>query len=157
MKAPIMKTSQNRREVFAALAAVPVLFAARSADAQEQSAVAEVKALIDAQTAAWNRGDIAGFCAPYAEDCVFLSPSGVTRGRQIVQERYTKKYGAAKDTMGQLGLEILDARATATTVSLAMKWSLRWDAAGKKPAAGLTLIVWQRQPAGWRLIQDASM
>ena len=139
------------------LAAIPVLLGARAADAQPSS-IAEVKALIDAQTAAWNRGDIAGFCAPYAEDCVFLSPTGVTRGRQIVQERYTKKYGAAKDTMGQLALEILDARATATTVSLAMKWSLRWSAAlNKPPAAGLTLIVWQRLPAGWRLMQDASM
>ena len=76
--------------------------------------------LLTEQSEAWNRGDIAGFCAPYADDCVFLSPSGLSRGRQTVQDRYTKKYGGAKQTMGRLALEILDARSAPASVSVAM-------------------------------------
>lgn len=127
--------------------------------AEAQAPLEEVKAILAAQQEAWNRGDIAGFCAPYADDCIFLSPSGVTRGRLTVQERYTKKYGAAKQTMGRLLFEILDTRATATTVTMAMRWSLTWPAgqSSKPPASGLTLIVWQRLPGGFRLVQDASM
>ena len=148
----------RRREVLGALAVAPLLVTPRSAVAEAKDAIAEVKALIVAQTDAWNRGDIAGFCAPYADDCVFLSPSGLSRGRQTVQDRYTKKYGGAKQTMGRLALEILDARSAPASVSVAMRWSLVWDAAQKKPpASGLSLIVWQRHPAGWHLIQDASM
>lgn len=142
----------SRRDALA-LFALPLL-AGKSA-AAEPAAPAEVTALMKTQIAAWNRGDIAGFCSYYADDCIFISPSGVTRGRQIVQERYAKKYGAAKQTMGQLAFEILDTRTMPASVTLAMRWSLTWE--GKPPAAGLTLIVWQKQSAGWRLVQDASM
>lgn len=154
----MMKSRKHRREVLCTLAAAPALLMTRSATAQAGEPFQEVKALMDAQTAAWNRGDIAGFCAPYAEDCVFLSPTGLQRGQKTVQDRYTKKYGAAKQTMGRLALEVLDARVTPASVSVAMRWSLSWEPAQKKPpAAGLSLIVWQRLPGGWRLIQDASM
>lgn len=145
----------RRREVLGALAVAPLLVTPRSAVAEAKDAIAEVKALIVAQTDAWNRGDIAGFCAPYADDCVFLSPSGLSRGRQTVQDRYMKKYGAARATLGRLAFDVLETRATAAMVTLAMRWSLAW--ADKPPASGHTLIVWQKLPEGWRLVQDASM
>lgn len=112
-----------------------------------------------AQTAAWNRGDIAGFCAAYAEDCIFLSPGGVTRGRRTVEERYQKKYGSATATMGQLAFEPLEQRVSPELISLTLRWHLSWPLAQpSKPAqSGLTLIVWGRQPDGWFLVQDASM
>jgi uncharacterized protein (TIGR02246 family) len=123
------------------------------------SALAAVQARMQAQTAAWNRGDIAGFCAAYAEDCVFLSPSGLTRGRRTVEERYQKKYGAATATMGQLDFEPLSHSESPELVSLALRWRLRWPLVqpSKPDQSGLTLIVWQRQPGGWFLVQDASM
>lgn len=151
--------SISRRNALAALATLPLLpGAARAAPAN--SSVDGVKALVRTQQDAWNRGDIAGFCALYAEDCIFLSPSGVTHGRQVVLERFTKKYGAARETMGRLNLEVLEAREGAAMVTLAMRWSLTWEAHDSVPAkatSGHTLIVWQRQAAGWRLVQDASM
>lgn len=143
----------SRRQLGAALVALP--FVARRVAAAEPSPTDEVTRLMQAQKEAWNRGDIAGFCAPYSDDCIFISPSGVTRGRQTVQDRYMKKYGAARETLGRLEFDVLETRTTPAMVTLAMRWSLAW--AGKPPAAGHTLIVWQRLPAGWRLVQDASM
>lgn len=150
----------NRRQFFGACLALPAL-AGRSAPAAAASspAVDEVLSRLRAQQDAWNRGDIAGFCAHYAEDCVFLSPGGVSRGRKTVESRYSQKYGAAKASMGQLEFDILDRRSTSDTVSLAMRWTLRWpESPSPKPAAsGLTLIIWQRHGSGWQLVQDASM
>lgn len=143
----------SRRQLAVALAALP--FVARRATAAEAGPTDEVTRLMQAQKEAWNRGDIAGFCAPYSDDCIFISPSGVTRGRQTVQDRYMKKYGAARATLGRLAFDVLETRATAAMVTLAMRWSLAW--ADKPPASGHTLIVWQKLPEGWRLVQDASM
>lgn len=149
----------SRRDALGAVAAMALLADAPPATALAHAPGDEVKALMRKQQDAWNRGDIAEFCAPYSDDCIFLSPTGVTRGRLVVQERFTKKYGAAKETMGRLAFEILDTRETDLMVTLAMRWSLSWEAShsAKPPASGLTLIIWQRQPTGWRLVQYASM
>jgi uncharacterized protein (TIGR02246 family) len=48
--------------------------------------------LLREQSAAWNRGDLEAFCSVYANDATFISPSGSTRGRQAVLDRYRKKY-----------------------------------------------------------------
>lgn len=152
------KLPLSRRALLAVLAAAPLAHQTPVA-AAGLSALDQVKAVLAAQKEAWNRGDIIGFCAPYADDCIFLTPTGVTRGRLTVQERFRKKYGEAPETMGRLAFEILDTRVTADTVTMAMKWSLSWQgtATNKPAASGSTLIVWQRLSGGWRLVQDASM
>lgn len=61
---------------------------------------AEVRAVIERQVAAWNRGDLDAFCAAYADDALFLAPSGLARGRKQVFDRYRAKYTDKKD--GQL-------------------------------------------------------
>ena len=49
----------------------------RAAEARQ-----EIAALLETQAAAWNRGDLEAFCAVYAEQASFASPSGLTRGRE---------------------------------------------------------------------------
>lgn len=160
--------ASSRRQLFIAglAASVPAVVARRSGAASARSeaasagtAIDEVLALLSAQKDAWNRGDIAGFCSHYAPDCVFLSPSGVSRGRKTVESRYVQKYGATKASMGRLDFDILDRRESTDGVSLAMRWTLTWAdrPAPKSVATGLTLIVWQRHPSGWHVVQDASM
>jgi len=118
------------------------------------AAADEVEAVLERQRAAWNAGDLEGFCAVYADDCVFLSPSGLTTGRAQVLARYQKRYGQAKDTMGHLGFEVLHRQVGVDVVSLAMRWSL--DVASERKS-GLTLVCFAKGPTGWRLMQDASM
>lgn len=123
--------------------------------------VQQVYDAIDAQVAAWNRGDLDAFCSVYAEDALFVSPTGVTRGRAAVRERYGKKYGADKKGMGTLAIEPIEARAfpadaSAKSVSVAATWKLTWP--GKTEASGHTLIVFRAHENGaWELVQDASM
>lgn len=114
----------------------------------------EVLALLERQAAAWSRGDLDAFCSIYADDAVFVSPSGVTRGRAEVLARYKKKYPTAA-AMGKLTLSPVDVRETAEAVSVAAKWTLEYP---DKPAAtGHTVVVFRRAQNQWRIVHDASM
>jgi uncharacterized protein (TIGR02246 family) len=116
---------------------------------------AEIQKLLHDQAAAWNRGDLPAFCAVYADDATFISPSGLTKGRQAVLDRYLKKY-VDKAGMGSLTLEIEEVRvASASSVSVVARWTLNWP--DKPKADGLTLLVLSKTTNGWRIVQDASM
>ena len=64
---------------------------------------AAIRAVLDDQAAAWNRGDIDGFMTGYAPSptTTFVSGDEVTRGWQTVRDRYAKKYDS-REKMGTL-------------------------------------------------------
>jgi len=62
------------------------------AERRQSEVPAALKTALDAQVAAWNRGDLDAFVALYAVDATFISPSGIAHGRQEVLERYRRKY-----------------------------------------------------------------
>lgn len=134
----------------------------------EAQARAQVGELLARQAAAWTAGDLDGFCSVYADDALFVSPAGQTRGRQAVLERYRKRY-PDRAAMGALTLEVVEARPLSGVevtplgdavpgrvhaLSVAARWTLRY--AEREPATGLTLLVLRRERAGWRIVQDAS-
>ena len=115
----------------------------------------EIRALLHDQAAAWNRGDLPAFCAVYADDATFISPSGLTKGRQAVLDRYLKKY-VDKAGMGSLTLEVLEVRTLhADSATVVARWTLAWP--DKPKAEGMTLIVFRKTRGDWRILQDASM
>jgi ketosteroid isomerase-like protein len=122
-------------------------------------------AVVAAQVRAWNRGDLDGFCAGYAENAVFLAPlspppdggaprsDGLTRGRAEVLARYKRRYPDAR-RMGRLSIDPADVRATSEAVSVAARWTLAYE--GGASHSGHTLIVLVRTKDGWQIVQDAS-
>ena len=114
----------------------------------------QVKALLTAQAEAWNRGDLDAFCAVYAPDALFISPSGTTRGKDQVLARYKKRY-PDKKAMGTLSFEFIETRESPAFVSIAAKWKLSYP--GKPAAEGHTLLVLRKRGDGWEILQDASM
>lgn len=119
----------------------------------EQTPASDPAALLRAQAKDWNRGDLEAFCAIYAEDATFVSPSGVTRGRAKILARYTAKYDTP-EKRGRLSFDIVETRKSADSASVMLRW--RIDKA-KGHAEGHSLVVMQRTEAGWRIVQDASM
>ncbi len=113
-----------------------------------------VKALIAAQAEAWNKGDLPAFTKVYADDAVFVSPNGVTKGRQAVLERYQKRY-PDKKAMGTLSFEFIETREKADAVTLVAKWTLKYPE--KAAATGHTLLVLHKSGDTWLIVQDASM
>jgi uncharacterized protein (TIGR02246 family) len=137
---------------------------------------AELTSLLREQAAAWSRGDLDAFCSVYADDALFLTPTGTTRGRQAVLERYRKRY-PDRAAMGTLTLEPIEVRliggesasvscgplleavresgSAVAGASVAARWKLSYP--DKQPAEGLTLIVFHRRDGRWWIVQDASM
>jgi uncharacterized protein (TIGR02246 family) len=68
--------------------------------ANDPADVAAIRATLDAQTAAWNRGDVHAFVAGYAlspQRMTFVGSKGViVRGRDALEERYRKSYPAGR-------------------------------------------------------------
>jgi peptidoglycan/xylan/chitin deacetylase (PgdA/CDA1 family)/ketosteroid isomerase-like protein len=134
----------------------------------EAEAKQAVATLLTVQAQAWTAGDLQAFCAVYAEDALFISPSGQTRGRQAVLERYQKRY-PDQAAMGALALEVIEMRPLSGVevtpqgdavpgsvhgLSVAARWTLRYPE--KEPATGLTLLVLRRDGQAWLIVQDAS-
>src|SRR5260221_1677787 len=65
---------------------------------------AEVRAVLDAQVAAWNHGDLEGYMAGYwrSSELEFYSGATITRGWQQTLERYRKRYPGEGHEMGTL-------------------------------------------------------
>jgi ketosteroid isomerase-like protein len=133
------------------------------------TARAGIERFFTESAAAWNRGDLDAFCSHYAEDALFVSPNGETRGRDKVLERYRKRYGTDPASMGKLSFEIVELRlssgteitmfggtrpAAIQTASTVARWKLVYP---DKESSGLTLLVLRPAPGGrWQVIQDAS-
>jgi uncharacterized protein (TIGR02246 family) len=139
------------------------------AERRKSEAPPALRRALDAQVAAWNRGDLEAFVAIYAEDVTFISPGGVAHGRQGVLERYRRKY-PDREAMGTLSLEVFETRLLAgeeftffgdTVVgrmqgaTLAARWTLTYE--GKPPLTGSTLLILRPRGEAWEIIQDASM
>ena len=131
------------------------VLAAAAAASPAPTVRGELAKLLDTQAAAWTRGDLAAFCSVYADDAVFVTPTGMTRGREAVLDRYRAQY---KDMagMGTLTLDVVETRELAGGAASAVaRWKLTWP--DKPEASGLTLLVFVKSGAGWRIVQDASM
>jgi len=132
------------------------LMVAAAAPPFTDPAAKAVVAALEKQAADWNRGDLDAFCAIYAEDAIFVSPSGVRRGKAEVLAGYKRKY-TSREVMGTLSFEFLDARVAAggKAVTVAARWILRKPK--DKDASGYTLLALQLQGTSWTIVQDASM
>jgi ketosteroid isomerase-like protein len=114
---------------------------------------AEIRAVISAQAAAWDRGDIDGFMNGYARSGAteFISGDKLTRGWQTVRDRYKKKYDS-REKMGTLTFsELKITRLSSEAAFVIGRWRL--DRKKDKPHGRFTLL-FRHTPAGWRIVHD---
>ncbi len=124
-----------------------------SARAPKPDASAEIRALLDAQAAAWNRGDLGAFMATYWKSprTAYVGSNGVFRGWQAVLDRYRRTYPDRR-TMGQVKFSDLEINfLSADSAFILGHWQL--ERAGDHPGGVFTLIV-RKFPEGWRIILD---
>jgi ketosteroid isomerase-like protein len=120
------------------------------ADAKITSAV---RAVLDAQAAAWNRGDIEGYMDGYmrSDEITFVSGDNLTRGWATVLARYKKNYDS-REKMGQLSFSDLEIRPVNKDSAVVLgRWQL--TRANDTPHGRFTLI-FRRTKAGWRIVHD---
>lgn len=114
---------------------------------------AAIHAVLNAQQAAWNRGDVDAFLNGYwrSPELTFSGSSGVSRGWDGVLARYKKNY-PDRAAMGELDFSRLEFRFLGPDTALVLgKWHLK-----REPGdiGGVFTLVWQRFPEGWKIIHD---
>ncbi|HEY0006934.1 MAG TPA: nuclear transport factor 2 family protein [Pyrinomonadaceae bacterium] len=120
---------------------------------QDQKIASAVRAVLDAQVAAWNRGDIEGFMDGYARsaELSFVSGDRLTRGWQETLDRYKKSYDS-REKMGQLAFTELEITPLGKDAAVALgRWQLA--RAADTPHGRFTLIL-RRTKQGWRIVHD---
>jgi uncharacterized protein (TIGR02246 family) len=132
--------------------------------AKQEAAIRQVMA---DSVAAWNRGDLDTFAAPYTDDARFISSAGVTEGKAAILERYKKRYPGRKG-MGRLTLDVtritLPAGQRVTvygavepilpfTATLIARWKV--DREGET-LEGSTLVVFEKHRGKWLITEDHS-
>ena len=122
-------------------------------DKREATTIAAIRAVINAQRDAWNRGDVEGYMNGYArsEDTVFVSGDNVTRGWQTVLDRYKKNYNS-RDKMGTLTFSDLEITPIGNDAAIVLgRWHLQ--RANDEPHGRFTLI-FRKTKQGWKIVHD---
>lgn len=129
-----------------------------SAAKASSDAGAEITAVLLAQQAAWNRGDLAAFMELgywRSPDLTFYSGGEVSRGFDEMLARYRKNYEGPGKALGTLTFTQLDVVPLGADVALARgRWDL--DYAEKQDVGGLFTLALRRTDAGWRIVHDHS-
>jgi ketosteroid isomerase-like protein len=115
--------------------------------------IAAIRAVLDAQRDAWNRGDIEGYMDGYerSKDTVFISGDNVARGWQTVLERYKKSYDT-REKMGVLTFSDLEINVLNETSAVVLgRWMLK--RVNDEPKGRFTLI-FKRTKKGWKIVHD---
>ena len=120
---------------------------------QDAKIAADVRAVLDAQVAAWNRGDIEAFMDGYwrSPQTSFVSGDHVTRGWQTVLDHYKKSYDS-REKMGTLAFSELEITPLGKDAANALgRWQLT---RAKDTPHGYFTLLFRRTPQGWRIVQD---
>ncbi len=113
----------------------------------------EIRRVMEAQTAAWNQGDIEGFMRGYwnSPQLVFVSGANVTRGWQPTIDRYKKSYDSRAKmgvlTFSDLEIDVLSKDAATVLGS----WSLERE---KDNPHGKFTLIFRKFKDGWLIVHD---
>lgn len=146
-----------RNSLLAALllfAILPISLSGQNAAKAKKNQEA-IRAVLEAQSDAWNRGDLKGYMDGYDRSPAteFVGGDEITRGWQTVLERYQKKYDS-RAKMGVLTYSDLEITMLSKDVALVLgRWRLK--RASDEPHGTFSLL-FRRTNAGWRIVHDHS-
>ena len=152
------RSPQTRMKLLAALLILTFCGLASSAGFAEETTDRQadrsaIRAVLDAQQRAWNRGDVDAFLTGYwhSPDLTFSGSNGISRGWDAVLARYKKNY-PDRSAMGALDFSNLEFRFLGPDAALVLgHWHLKRE---KDEPGGVFSLVFQRFPEGWRIIHD---
>ena len=130
-----------------------LLWAPRAVPAAD--AESGVRLVLEAQVAAWNRGDLEGYMDGYwrSPELVFQSGDAVVKGWQATFERYKKRYQSEGREMGRLSFRELEIGVLAPDAAFVRGgWQLEMKD-GTRPHGLFTLLV-RKKDGAWRIVHD---
>jgi beta-aspartyl-peptidase (threonine type) len=119
-----------------------------------------IRAVLDAQAVAWNKGDLDGFMSGYWNDdkLTFISGGDITFGWKKTKERYEKRYKSEGNEMGKLTFsdlhtEMLSPDAAMVRGKFELVLAKEKDEKKKTPRGRFTLVL-KKFPDGWKIVHD---
>ncbi|MGI9138990.1 MAG: YybH family protein [Sediminibacterium sp.] len=114
-----------------------------------------IEAILQNQTAAWNKGDLDAFMVGYweSDSLVFIGKSGPTYGYKNTLTNYKKNY---PDTnyMGKLHFDIVSIKPLGGEHYFVIgKWFLQRNVGNRD---GIFTLVFRKTKEGWKIISDHS-
>jgi len=123
---------------------------------------AAIRAVMDGQSMAWNRGDVTAFMQGYEDSpqTTFVGDGAVRKGYQPILERYRHNY-ATRAQMGTLTFTNIDVRllpcpgGAAEYAVVTGNFHLARKQKGKATKdSGVFSLVWHKGPQGWKIVLD---
>ncbi len=112
-----------------------------------------IRAVLDAQAAAWNRGDIEAYMDGYdrSPNTEFVGGDTINRGWQTVLDRYKQRYDS-REKMGALTFSDLEFTILGKDAALVLgRWRLKRTS--DEPHGTFTLL-FRKTKAGWKIVHD---
>jgi ketosteroid isomerase-like protein len=135
------------------LGLVLLMLVAPGAAASSSSPEADIRALLDRQVAAWNRGDLEGFMQTYWKSprTAYLGSEGIERGWQSVLKRYRRRY-PGRQKMGKVSFSELEIHMlSADSAFILGHWRL--ERTGGNLGGVFSLVV-RKFSEGWKIVLD---
>ena len=154
-----IEPAQMVEPVPATVASAPASSAAKPAAPQSATPMKTrpapdlIRAVLAAQAAAWNDGDLDDFMAGYwkSPNLRFVSGASVTKGWEPTMKRYRDQYGTGA-ALGRLSFENIDVQMLNTDVAVVVgRFNL--VRADKRDSGAFTLVM-QRFDGLWRIVHD---
>ena len=122
----------------------------------QKEAEAAIRQVLDAQVAAWNKGDLEAYMAGYwnSSDLSFFGNNSVTRGWESTLNRYRMRYQGEGKEMGKLSFTDLQIELLSPESAFVRgRYQL---VLSKETPGGLFTLIFKKLPAGWRIVHDHS-
>jgi uncharacterized protein (TIGR02246 family) len=147
-----MRTTDDGRWLIPVLA---LLTCGRMAAAPPTASERDIRAVLEMQQAAWNRGDVAGFMSGYEQsDTTTFVGATITHGYQQVLANYRRRY-PTKERMGRLGFSDVQIRLLGSEyASVIGKWHLARAADAGGEVGGIFTLLFRKTASGWKIILD---
>lgn len=123
--------------------------------AQQETEAAAITALLQAQDAAWNAGDIEGFMKGYweSDDLRFASGGEVVRGYASTLARYKVRY-PGPEGMGVLTTQDYEIDVLSPDAAVAHgRWSVAREG---EVLGGLYTLILRKRDGAWMIVSDTT-
>ena len=115
----------------------------------------EIRAVLDAQVEAWNRGDIEAFMTGYenSPETTFVGKE-VRKGYDSVLARYRRDY-PDRARMGETSFSDIEVRMVSDDVAIVLgRFHLARPAEHGGDASGIFTLVFAKRASGWKILLD---
>jgi uncharacterized protein (TIGR02246 family) len=119
------------------------------------SDIAAIRAVFDTTAAGWNRGDLSAYLSAYASSATAMGRTGLVRGPEGIGDQMRAGFWKTGRPDQVLNYDHLEIRPLGPDHTLATGQYIL-SGGGKPDRTGWFTTIWERTPAGWRMIHDHS-